>query len=338
MPAQHLTRFALPVVAALLVLTGCSGSSPDDDAAPTAEPTTPRAELTAGTCWTAEQLPQALGGDGFADWTAEYADGDERLAEAMKDDASFREQVDCAEPHALELYAMVGLPPALDRRVSSYADLLDPTTPLAGRVRDAVNARCLADSVWGRAQSAADAPAVQLGPALRSDGGLRLAWDPVPADLWADGQRQFVCTLEQASPGTLMFDDLATAEVPTSERVCLDIPGRQVPCGRPHQAEEIGEMVLNTAIADGDIDARRAERRGGDGPYVALSDREYERLDAACSALLSRVSTGRPDLEAQSFPGAVDQWPTDDGVYVASCFALKPFDPPPKFRGTVFDR
>lgn len=338
MPAQHLTRLALPVAAALLLLGGCSGSSSDDDPAPSAEASTPRAELAAGTCWTDEQLPEALGADGFADWTEQYADGDDRLAEAMLDDASFNEQVDCAEPHALELYDVVGLPPALDRKVTSYADLLDRTTPLSRKVRDAVNGRCLAGSVWGQAQRASDAPAVQLGPALKSDGGLRLAWDPVPADLWADGQRQFVCTLEQASPGTVMFDDLATKAVPQRERVCLDIPGRQVPCGRPHQAEEIGEMVLNTAIADGAIDADRAKRRGGDGPYVALTDAEYARLDKACTALLSRVSTGRPDLEAQSFPGAVDQWPNDDGVYVASCFALKPFDPPPKFRGTVFDK
>ena len=123
-----------------------------------------------------------------------------------------------------------------------------PNESTERKVRDAVNGRCLAGSVWGQAQRASDAPAVQLGPALKSDGGLRLAWDPVPADLWADGQRQFVCTLEQASPGTVMFDDLATKAVPQRERVCLDIPGRQVPCGRPHQAEEIGEMVLNRTV------------------------------------------------------------------------------------------
>ncbi len=332
-----------PVVLVLtFVLAGCSGSGGAADEQPSSAATTeaPR-ELTAGTCWTDEQLPQAMGEAEFEEWATQQAGdapGADARIEVMRDDAAFTEEVDCAEPHALELYAAVQLPPALDRRVTSYADLLDHDSELHGQVRDAVNQRCLAGTPWGRAERRAEAPPVQLGPALSENGGFRLAWDPFPADLWAEGQRRFVCTFEQEQPGTVMFADLATSKLPVRARACLDTPGKPVRCDRPHQAEEIGEMVLNTAVASGAINAKRAERTGPDGPYIALSDAEYARLDRACQALFRSVSTGRPDVEAQVFPGAVDQWPNDDGVYVAGCFALKPFDPPPKFRGTVFDR
>lgn len=340
MPARPLLLVALLLA---LVLSGCSGGSAapgsPEPAGPAPEP--PR-ELSAGTCWTDTQLPEALGEEDFAALVEEHAGDDperrDARAEAMRDDAAFDEEVDCAEPHALELYAVVDLPRALDRRIASYADLLDQDSALHGLVRDAVNQRCLADSAWGRAERRAGAPRVQLGPALAADGGFALAWDPFPAELWEDGQRRFVCTFEQEEPGTVMFADLRTDRLPQRARVCLDVPGTTVPCGRPHQAEEIGEMILNAAVADGDIDARRAVREGEDGRYVALSEREYTRLDRACDVLYRAISTGRPDMEAQAFPGSVEQWPNDDGVYVASCFALKPFDPPPKFRGTVFDR
>ena len=49
---------------------------------------------------------------------------------------------------------------------------------------------------------------MQLGPSLNVDGGLHVAWDPFPADLWAKGQQKFVCTFEQDEPGTLAFADL----------------------------------------------------------------------------------------------------------------------------------
>lgn len=341
-------RRAVPTaaVALVLLLSACSSGS-EDPAAESGqagqgseealEETRPMT-LEPGTCWTGEQLPVALGPDDFPAWVEEYAGGDERLGEAMADDAAFTEEVDCAEPHALELYATVGLPEDLDAEVGSYADLLDPATDLYRRVSDVVNQRCLAGSVWGEAEREAGDLRVQLAPALSEAGGLRLAWDPFPADLWEDGQRQFVCTLEQDEPGTIGFDDLGTSATPQRARVCLDIPGETKPCGAPHQAEEIGEMTLNLAIEAGEINAERALRDGDDGPVVALADAEYDRLDEVCTTLFEAVSTGRPDVEAQAFPGGVDQWPTEEGDYVASCFALKPFDPPPPFRGTVFDR
>lgn len=334
----------LALLVPVLLLTACSGGgdepTADGTATPSASPSAslPAAPLEAGTCWGDQQLPAVLGEDGFADWVEEHADGDEALGEAMRDDAAFSEQVDCAEPHALELYATVALPPALDAKVTSYAQLLDQDSRLHARVRDQVNDRCLAGTAYGRAQQRAGDLPVQLGPALAERSTLHVAWDPFPADLWEDGQRRFVCTFEQDEPGTLRMADLATRKVPASERVCVDVPGRRVPCARPHEGEEIGEMVLNTAVERGRVDGRKAVREGDSGKFVALSDEEYAALDRVCQSLYRRVSSGPEGVVAKAYPGSVDQWPTEEGVYVASCFAVDEDDTTATRRGTVFDR
>jgi hypothetical protein len=99
-------------------------------------------------------------------------------------------------------------------------------------------------------------------------------------------------------------------------------------------------MILNTTIENGQINARKAVRKGASGAYVALSDPEYARLDKVCQTLLSSVSKVRRGVEAQVYPGAASQWPTDKGVYLASCFAVEPVSEPLPFLpgGTVFNR
>lgn len=349
MPAPPRPNLALPARALLaalvgaLVLTACSGGgdpeSADGSTSPSPSPSAelPAADLVAGTCWGDQQLPDVLGKDGFADWVEKYADGDAARGESMRDDAAFSETVDCAQPHSLELYATVALPRALDRRITSYARLLDQGTRLNGRVRDEVNDRCLAGTAYGRAQRRAGGLPVQLGPALAERSSLHVAWDPFPADLWEKGQRRFVCTFQQDEPGTLRMADLPTRKVPVTERVCVDVPGRRVPCSRPHEGEEIGEMVLNTAVERGAVSGRRAVREGGKGKFVALSDAEYARLDKVCQTLYRRVSSGPEGVVAKAYPGSADQWPTQDGVYVAGCFAVDE-DGTAVRRGTVFDR
>lgn len=339
------TRFSRSTTAALaavllMVLAACGGTG-DSPAGPrdTASSKAPQKALTRGTCWGDEQLPQALGASGFDDWVEKYAGGDAKLGASMQDDAAFSDQVDCGKAHALELYDVVSLSPLLTRRITSYAALLDQSSPLYREVRDQVNDRCLAPTAYGRAQRRAGGLPVQLGPSLNPRGGLHVAWDPFPADLWARGQKKFVCTFEQDTPGTTALADLTTRAVPVTARVCLNTPARYLPCSGRHQAEDIGEMVLNTAIERGRINGRRAVRKGPGGPYVALSDREYAALDRVCRTLLDQVSTKKGGVVARAYPGSVKQWPTPTGAYVASCFALKPLgDPPPPFTGTVFDK
>ena len=334
-------RVLLVAVAVLLLgtLAGCGGN---DEQVPRRQSTSdaPVKTLTPGTCWSDEHLPEALGSKGFDAWVEKYAGGDSRLGEAMRDDAAYAEEIDCAQPHSVELYAVVELSPALMSRITDYADLLDQKSALYRLVRDQVNDRCMAASAYGRAQRKAGGLPVQLGPSLNVDGGLRLTWDPFPADLWAKGQRKFVCNFEQDQPGTLRFADLATRKVPVSARVCLNTPSDYVPCSGRHQAEDIGEMMLNTAIAQGEIAGKEAIRTGSRGRYVQLSDSQYARLDAVCQTLLRSVSTVRKGVQAQVYPGAASQWPTANGVYLASCFALQPVSQPPPYLpgGSVFDR
>ena len=340
------TLLALLTSVLLLALAACGGGDEPGDAAPgpreQRSSTAPAATLTAGTCWDDEQLPQALGESGFRDWVEKYAGGDIGRGESMRDDAAFSTQMPCAEDHSLELYDVVSLAPALTGRITSYAALLDQGSALYRQVRDQVNDRCLAGSAYGTAQRRAGGLPVQLGPSLRTSGSLHVAWDPFPADLWAQGQKKFVCTFEQDTAGTLRFADLTTGRVPVSERVCLDTPRRYRPCAGRHQAEDIGEMVLNTAIARGQVNGRRAVRTGDDGRYVALSRAEYAKLDRVCQTLLEQVSTPKrraaTGVRGRAYPGAVSQWPTPSGAYVASCFALKPAVTLPSFTGTVFDR
>ena len=343
-PSSRALRAATAVLLPVLVLTACSGGddagAPEGSSRPSASPSAslPAAALEAGTCWGDQQLPAVLGDEGFAAWVEEHAGGDEALGEAMRDDAAYSEQVDCDEPHALELYDTVALAPALDAKVTRYAQLLDQDSRLYAQVRDQVNQRCLADTAYGRAERRAGDVPVQLGPALAPRSTLHVAWDPFPANLWEEGERRFVCTFEQDEPGTLRMADLTTKAVPATERVCVDTPGRRVPCTKPHQGEEIGEMVLNTAVARGEVNGRRAVREGTDGKFVALSDAEYARLDKVCQALFRRVSRGPDGVVARAYPGSVEQWPTSEGVYVASCFAVDGDDSSATRRGTVFDR
>lgn len=329
---------ALALVVLLLALAGCS----DDDPQPPRRSTASEAAktLTKGTCWSDEHLPDALGSDGFEDWVEEYADGDSALGESLRDDAAFEKQIDCSEPHALELYDVVELSPPLAEQVEHYADLLDQDSPLYRKIRDQVNDRCMAGSPYGQAQRKAGNLPVQLGPSLNVDGGLRLTWDPFPGDLWAKGQHKFVCNFEQEQPGTVRFADLATKRIPVAARVCLNTPSRYVPCRGRHQAEDIGEMMLNTAIEKGQIAGKEAVRKGARGSFVRLPDAQYGKLDRVCKTLFRSVSSVKGDVEARAYPGAVSQWPTENGVYLASCFVLEPVsDPPPMLPGgSVFDR
>ncbi len=340
MPAR-LLRCVAVLAATLLLgsLAGCSGDTQESTESPSRETTAdkPVKSLAKGTCWGDEQLPEALGKD-FDSWVEKYADGDSTLGDAMRDDAAFAKQVDCSEPHSLELYNVVEVAPQLTARITKYSDLLDQKSTLYRQVRDQVNDRCTAGSAYGVAQRKAGGLPVQLGPSLKADGGLHVAWDPFPADLWDQGQKKFVCTFEQDRPGTLSFADIPTSRLPITARVCLNTPRKYVPCGGKHQAEDIAEMILNTAIEKGQIEGRKAVRKGAKGPYVALKDADYVKLDKVCQSLLSSVSTVKGGVEGRAYPGSVSQWPTEQGAYVASCFALKPFDPPPMISGTVFDR
>ena len=337
---------ALLVVLALVTLSGCGGNGPPKSpqvdsrvkAPDKAQEKAPEKVLAKGTCWDDAHLPDALGEPAFADWVKAYAGGDPALGKYMRDDAAFSNRTDCAAPHSLELYNVVRLAPSLDAAVKKYADLLDHKSALYRKISAQVSSRCLAASPYGRAQRKAGGIDVELSPWLGAAAGLHLAWDPFPADLWEKGQRRFVCTFQQDKPATLGFADVTTAKVPIAARVCLNTPRKYRSCKGEHQAEVIGELTLNKAIAKGQVAGRKAISKGPDGDFVVLSDPQYAKLDKVCQTFLDLVSDVGGGVAARAYPGEVSQWPTKEGDYVASCFALKPFEPPPMITGTVFDR
>lgn len=323
-----------------LVLGLVAGCSSDDEQSPP-KPTSADAPVSAptkGTCWEDARLPESLGVDAFASWVQKYAKGDAALAESMRDDAAFTDEIECEKPHSLEVYNVVELAPALTAQVKEYADLLDQSSALYRKVRDQVNDRCVAGSAYDTARRRAGGVSVQLGPTLNANGGLHVAWDPFPADLWSKGETKFVCTFEQDEPGTLRFADLTTDKVPVTARVCVNSPGTVVSCRGKHHAEDIADVLLSSAIAKGEVNARKALRKGSDGRYVALSDAEYAKLDRVCQTFLSSVSTRKGGIAARLYPGAVDQWPSETGLYIARCMALKDVsEPPPPITGSVFN-
>ncbi len=198
--------------------------------------------LEKGTCWSSEKLADALGAKGFAAWVEKYAGGDSARGDALRDDAAFAKEIDCAEPHSLELYNVVEVSPRLTDQVKEYADLLDQKSDLYRQIRDEVNDRCMAGSAYGVAQRKAGGMPVQLGPTLNVDGGFHVAWDPFPADLWEKGQHQFVCTFEQDEPGTISFADVTTEQAADRGAGLPEHPGqvpplqRQAP-GRGHRRD-----------------------------------------------------------------------------------------------------
>ena len=181
-------RLVLAVVLLAATLSGCGGDDTPKSPRAGAATKAPAKALTAGTCWDDTQLPDALGKKAFDQWVEKYAGGDAGLGESMRDDAAFSAPIACSEPHSLELHDVVSLTPALTRRVTKYADLLDEKTSLYRKIRDQVSESCLARSPYGQAQRKAGGGEVQLSPWLSAASGLHVAWDPFPADLWEKGQ------------------------------------------------------------------------------------------------------------------------------------------------------
>ena len=110
----------------LVALAGCSGGDPSAKSPSASAAAKPVTALAKGTCWGAEQLPEALGAKGFAAWVEKYAGGDKALGASMRDDAAFSDPVDCSKAHALELYNVVSLDPRLEAQVD---ELRRPARP-----------------------------------------------------------------------------------------------------------------------------------------------------------------------------------------------------------------
>ena len=197
------TRALLACLTALVLvaLSGCSGADSPEGNPPASAAAKPVKALAKGTCWGGESLPEALGAKGFEAWVEKYAGGDKALGDSMRDDAAFSTPVDCSEPHALELYNIVGLDPRLDAQVKDYADLLDPEdAALPQGPRPGLQPLPRTHGVR-RGAAPRGRPAGPARPVAERHGGTARRVGPVPGPPVGEGAAEVRLHLRAGRPG-----------------------------------------------------------------------------------------------------------------------------------------
>ena len=288
------------------------------------------------------RCPTSLGEDGFDALGGEVRR--RRLRRSVRRCATTRrspKEIDCAEPHSLELYNVVEVSPALTAQVKEYADLLDqksdalPQDPRPGERPLHGRLGVRPGPAQGRRAARAARPVAQR----RRRAARRVG--PVPGrPVGARGSRSSCAPSSRTSPGRCAFADLTTSRLPVEARVCLNTPRKYLPCSGKHQAEDIAEMVLNTAIEKGQI---TGEEGGPQGRRRALrarsATREYAKLDKVCQTLLTIGLDGQGRRRGPGLPGVGvpvadgERAPTSPAASRSSRSSRRP-----RSRGTVFNR
>jgi len=325
-------RTALWALAILLGTTACAdlgssfgggGETTFDKAAKklvVAAAESPGAFAEVGTC-----LAGARVGDKAA---AELAHGrafPRGAAGLLADDPLWTDDVACTEPHEIEVYATVGLPRAIDNSITSYADLLDVTTPLYRAVRDSVVAQCSREFPLIASVAADTRLELDIVPVIGNDDAGRRAWDPAPMELWDAGERTFVCTYQQPEPSTTTYREVLTGSFPDGGRSCL--AGESfVACSETHDTERVATFIVDRSIDDGMLPGKDAVTSAG---MVDLGTAEWTLLDDACQRYLNAVA---PNAPAGIF-GVTDTYPelypNEYGSYNVICLARSPFGTEP---------
>lgn len=336
------------VAMSVLILAGCStgsggdGSSASDPTSPSeastsVEPADPvespdtleARPIVAGTCWDGSRLQddQQAFDDAVDTYSAEAADrhGDSAnidVPNALADDPAFAAQVDCSEPHRLEVTGVVKLPEDLEQQVESYSDLLMRSTPLYEDVRANVVGQCAQQFSLLDEVSASVEVEMTVLPVTTNE-QTAIAWDPVPGGQWEGGDHSFVCQFRQSGDGLLTFEDLWTPSFPIDQRICFDRSRQLIPCTEPHTVERLAVFGLDAAVADGDLP-------GADGvakdETVNFSDAEWAAFDQACSTYVDAVPV---ELASGLVPFAEsfkDVWPNETDGFNVFCTAQSPLD------------
>jgi hypothetical protein len=321
-----------------LAATACgSGSSGLDDlsalAARAGADTSAPAALAVGQCLAGARVRENP--DALAAALARYGIG---AFEALGDDPAWTDPVDCGEPHRLEVYGVVGLPPQVESEVASYADVVNVDSHVYREVSDEVTRGC-ALSFGPAAAAARPAPlAVDVTPAWSAGAGVSVTWAPSPAVSWDGGEHLFACLFEQARPGTVRLADVASDDFPSAARSCL-MGTAFVPCGQRHDAERIAMVGLDRAVAEGQIVGARAVDDDG---RVDLGSDAWQALDGVCERYLDAVAphhaAGLRGV-ANTYP---ELYPDAEGRYTVLCSAQAPFRVGPSGAvvtvGSVFGR
>jgi hypothetical protein len=258
--------------------------------------------------------------------------------DALGAESAWTDPVDCDQPHELEVYGVVGLPPQVESEVGSYADLVNVDSHPYREVADEVTRGC-ALSFGPAATAARSAPlAVDVVPAWSATAGVSVMWAPSPPASWDRGDHSVACLFEQARPGTVRLADLASADFPSAARSCL-MGTAFVPCGQRHDAERVATIGLDRAVAEGQIAGARAVDEAG---HVDLGADAWHALDGVCERYLDAVAPHHPPGlrgVANTYP---ELYPDADGRYTVLCSAQAPFGAGPSSAivtaGSVFAR
>jgi hypothetical protein len=243
----------------------------------------------------------------------------------LADDPLWTDTTSCLEPHQIEVYASVHLPNDLDSAITSYADLLDVTTPLYRAVRDNVVRQC-ARQIPLIASVAADTRLdLDVLPMIASEKVGRRAWDPVPIDVWEAGERDFVCTYQQPSPSRTMYEAILTGSYPDQGRSCL--AGELfVACDERHDTERVALFIVDRSIDHGQLPGEAAVTSAG---MVDLGAAEWTMLDDACQRYLNAIAPNAPAGiygVADTYP---ELYPNEFGSFNVMCLARSPFGTDP---------
>ena len=245
--------------------------------------------------------------------------------ESLGDDPDWTDPVDCAKPHELEVYGVVGLPPNVESQITSYRDLANAETRVYRQVDTEVSRGC-ALAFGPSAVAARSAPlSVDVMPSWAPDAGVSVTWAASPASAWDEGDHVFGCLFEQSRPGALRLSDIASADFPRAARVCL-MRTRFVSCERRHDAERIATIRLDRAVAQRQILGARAVDDAG---RVNLGIDDWKALDGVCQRYLDVVAPHHPPGLRGVANTYSELYPDADGHFSVLCSAQAPFGSAP---------
>jgi len=321
-------RTALWALAIVLGTSGCAdvsssfgndGETTFDKAAKklvVAAADSPAAFAEVGTC-----LEGARVGDNAAAELVRDRQLPKDAAALLADDPLWTDAVRCSEPHQFEVYAKVGLPRDIDASITSYADLLDVTTPLYRAVRDSIVAQCSREFPLIASVAADTRLELDIVPVIGADDAGRRAWDPAPPEIWEAGERSFACTFQQPRATTIAYEQILTGGFPVAGRSCL--AGESfVGCDQTHDTERVAIFNVDRSIDDGLLPGKDAVTRTG---MVDLGATEWTQLDDACQRYLNAVApNASPGVYGvtDTYP---ELYPNEFGSYNVMCLARSPF-------------
>ncbi|MBW8750790.1 MAG: hypothetical protein JF565_05115 [Propionibacteriales bacterium] len=332
LPMPSCVRLLVALAAVAVLGAGCTHASLPGVGGTSGGGDTGSGAVEEGTCWTGARLgadPQDI-----LRLSAKLDVPYLVAARALADRPAFTGRVDCGADHAVEVYKVVRLPD-LEPQLTDYATLLRPETPLYDQVARSVAAGCMADPL-AKAVALGGVDNAVMQPQLPT--GATLGWAPAAPDQWAKGQRVFACTLTWAEPDTVRYAALLTKALPTGRRTCIESRALvYVDCARRHDRERIAVIEARDAVAAGSFPGPKSIRNGPSGPYLAVPDARWAKLDAACTAYLHAISTTKKLTGIANVDAA--EWPAPGDSYPIYCDAdTRPDQQSLITQGSVYDR